>query len=52
MAGGLVHVSEIADRVEWPETALELGQAVRVRTTEIDERRARIRLSIRQAVVG
>jgi len=47
---GLVHVSEIAmHHVESPELELSVGQAVKVKITEIDGDRRRISLSIKQA---
>jgi small subunit ribosomal protein S1 len=47
---GLVHVSEIAmHHVESPELELSVGQAVKVKITEIDADRRRISLSIKQA---
>jgi len=47
---GLVHVSEIAmHHVESPELELSVGQAVKVKITEIDGERRRISLSIKQA---
>jgi small subunit ribosomal protein S1 len=47
---GLVHVSEIAmHHVESPELELSVGQAVKVKITEIDAERRRISLSIKQA---
>ncbi len=48
---GLVHVSEIAmHHVESPELELTVGQATKVRITEIDDDRRRISLSIKQAL--
>lgn len=50
---GLVHVSEIAmHRVESPELELSLGQAVKVKITEMDGERRRVSLSIKQAAPG
>ena len=47
---GLVHVSEIAaHHVESPEMELSVGQAVKVKITEVDDERRRISLSIKQA---
>ena len=47
---GLVHVSEIAmHHVESPELELSVGQAVKVKITEVDGDRRRISLSIKQA---
>ncbi|MEW6754168.1 MAG: 30S ribosomal protein S1 [Candidatus Latescibacterota bacterium] len=46
---GLLHVSEIADRrIGHPREVLEVGQQVRVVVLEIDARRRRVRLSMRQ----
>ncbi len=48
---GLVHVSEIAvHHVESPELELSIGQAVRVKVTEVDADRRRVSLSIKQAL--
>ncbi len=48
---GLVHVSEIAvHHVESPELELSIGQAVRVKVTEVDVDRRRVSLSIKQAL--
>jgi small subunit ribosomal protein S1 len=48
---GLVHVSEIAvHHVESPELELSIGQAVRVKVTEVDIDRRRVSLSIKQAL--
>ncbi len=48
---GLVHVSEIAiHHVDSPELELSIGQAVRVKVTEIDPDRRRVSLSIKQAL--
>ncbi|MBT8197837.1 MAG: 30S ribosomal protein S1 [Acidimicrobiia bacterium] len=50
---GLVHVSEIAlHHVESPELELSIGQAVKVKVTEIDTDRRRVSLSIKQALPG
>lgn len=47
---GLVHVSELADkRVAHPRDVLSVGQEVRVLVLEVDGRRKRLRLSIKQA---
>ena len=47
---GLVHISEISDqRVETVEDALKLDDMVDVVVTEMDERKSRIRLSIKKA---
>ena len=46
---GLVHVSEIADRrIGHPREVLSLGDQVKVVVLEVDIRRQRLRLSIRQ----
>ena len=46
---GLIHVSEIADRrIGHPREALEVGQQVKVVVLEVDARRKRLRLSIKQ----
>jgi small subunit ribosomal protein S1 len=48
---GLVHVSEIAmHHVESPELELSVGQAVKVKITEVEGERRRISLSIKQAL--
>ncbi|MBI2505954.1 MAG: S1 RNA-binding domain-containing protein [Candidatus Latescibacteria bacterium] len=47
---GLVHVSELAEkRVAHPRDVLSLGQEVKVLVLEVDGRRKRLRLSIKQA---
>ena len=47
---GLVHISEIADRfVRHPSEVLRVGQVVKVRVLDVDEKKHRISLSIRQA---
>lgn len=46
---GMIHVSEIADhRVNHPRDVLSVGQEVKVVVVEVDNRRKRLRLSIRQ----
>ncbi len=46
---GMVHVSEIADRrIAHPREVLSLGEEVRIVVLEVDARRQRLRLSIRQ----
>jgi len=46
---GLIHVSELADRrIGHPREVLELGQEVKVVVLEVDSRRRRMRLSIKQ----
>ena len=46
---GLIHVSELADRrIGHPREVLELGQEVKVVVLEVDARRKRMRLSIKQ----
>jgi small subunit ribosomal protein S1 len=48
---GLVHVSEIAmHRVESPELELSIGQAVKVKVTEMEMDRRRVSLSMKQAM--
>jgi small subunit ribosomal protein S1 len=50
---GLVHVSELADRhVEQPEQVVRVGQDIFARVIDIDLRRRRISLSIKQADAG
>ena len=47
---GLVHVSEIADRfISDPNEELSLQQVVKVKVLDVDLRRNRIQLSIKQA---
>ena len=47
---GMVHVSEIADRrIAHPREVLSIGDSVRVAVLELDKRRRRLRLSMRQA---
>ena len=46
---GLLHVSEIADRrINHPHDALEMGQEVKVVVLDVDVRRKRLRLSMKQ----
>lgn len=46
---GMVHVSEIADRrIGHPREELSVGEEIRVVVLEVDSRRQRLRLSIRQ----
>jgi len=48
---GMVHVSEIAERrIAHPREALSVGEAVRVAVLEVDDRRRRLKLSLRRAV--
>ena len=47
---GLVHISEIADRfVKHPSEVLSVGDVVKVKVLQVDEKKQRISLSIRQA---
>jgi len=47
---GLVHISQLADRfVEDPKTIVKVGQLVRVRVLEVNEKLKRISLSMRKA---
>ena len=47
---GLVHISEIADRfVKHPSEMLSVGDVVKVKVLQVDEKKQRIGLSIRQA---
>ena len=47
---GLVHISEIADRfVKHPSEVLSVGDVVKVKVLQVDEKKQRIGLSIRQA---
>ena len=47
---GLVHISEIANRyIRHPSEVLSVGDVVKVRVLEVDEKKKRISLSIRQA---
>ena len=46
---GLVHVSQIADRyIKHPSEALAVGDVVKVVVLNVDEKRKRISLSMRQ----
>ena len=46
---GLVHISQMADRyVSDPTSVVKLHQQVRVRVIEVDQRRHRISLSMKQ----
>ena len=46
---GLVHISQMADRyVSDPTSVVKLHQHVRVRVIEVDQRRHRISLSMKQ----
>ncbi|MFM7560541.1 S1 RNA-binding domain-containing protein, partial [Cylindrospermopsis raciborskii] len=46
---GLVHISQLADRfVEDPKTIVKVGQLVRVRVLEVNEKLKRISLSMRK----
>ena len=47
---GLVHISQIADkRLDHPSQAVSVGDIVRVKVLEVDEKKKRISLSMRQA---
>jgi uncharacterized protein len=47
---GLVHISEIADRfIRHPSELLSVGDVVEVVVLDVDEKKKRIALSIRQA---
>ena len=50
---GLVHISQIADRyVKHPSEVVSPGDVVRVVVLEVDEKKKRISLSMRQAGKG
>ena len=45
---GLIHISQIADhRIEKPQDVLQIGDAVKVKITDIDFEKKRVSLSIR-----
>ena len=47
---GMIHVSEIADkRIAHPREVLSVGEGVRVVVIEMDDRRRRLRLSLKRA---
>ena len=47
---GLVHISQIADRyIKHPSEVLSVGDVVQVVVLDVDEKKKRISLSIRQA---
>ena len=47
---GMIHVSEIAaKRIAHPREVLSVGESVRVAVLEMDDRRRRLRLSLRRA---
>ena len=47
---GLVHISQVSDRrLRHPSEAVRVGDVVKVRVLEVDEKRGRISLSMRQA---
>ena len=47
---GLVHISQIADkRLNHPSQAVSVGDIVRVKVLEVDEKKKRISLSMKQA---
>ena len=46
----LVHISQVSDRrLRHPSEAVRVGDVVRVKVLEVDEKRKRISLSLRQA---
>ena len=50
---GLVHVSQLADRfIRHPSQVVSVGDVVKVKVLEVDEKKKRISLSMRQAVEG
>ena len=50
---GLVHVSQLADRfVRHPSQVVSVGDVVKVKVLEVDEKKKRISLSMRQAAEG
>jgi uncharacterized protein len=50
---GLVHISALADKfVKDPHTVVKVGQVVKVKVVEIDEKRTRIALTMRLADAG
>ena len=50
---GLVHISQVSDRrLRHPSEAVRVGDVVRVKVLEVDEKRKRISLSMRQAKEG
>ena len=47
---GLVHISQVSDRrLRHPSEAVRVGDVVKVKVLEVDEKRKRISLSMRQA---
>lgn len=47
---GLVHISQVADKfIRHPSEVVSVGDVVRVRVLEVDEKKKRIGLSMRQA---
>ena len=47
---GLVHISQVSDRrLRHPSEAVRVGDVVKVKVLEVDEKRRRISLSMRQA---
>ena len=49
---GLVHISQICDRfIRHPSEALSVGDVVEVKVLDVDEKKKRISLSIKQAKV-
>ena len=50
---GLVHISQVSDRrLRHPSEAVRVGDVVKVKVLEVDEKRKRISLSLRQAKEG
>ena len=50
---GLVHISQVADRyLKHPSEAVSVGDVVKVKVLEVDEKKKRISLSMRQAKEG
>ena len=50
---GLVHISQVSDRrLRHPSEAVRVGDVVKVKVLEVDEKRKRISLSMRQAKEG
>ena len=47
---GLVHISQVADRrVKHPSEVVSVGDVVKVKVLEVDEKKKRISLSMKQA---
>ncbi len=50
---GLVHISQVADRfLKHPSEVVSVGDVVQVKVLEVDEKKKRISLSMRQAKNG